>query len=229
MKKVLDNGGSCSALLVDLSKAFSCVVHDLLLAKVSTYDFDHNSLKPINSLPSDEIFRTKIGSSYSPNLNLLVSVSQGSILGPLLFNIYMCHLFLCDCNSSIINYVDNTTLYACEPNMGLVLTKLEKDTSTVFTRFQNTNLKANSRKSHLLTTSVIVLHINVAGNEELLGLLRDHKLTFETHLLNIFQKINQKNISVHASEKAENYHESICLFTVCILPTNLDFTILRTS
>ena len=47
-KKVLDNGGSCSALWVDLSKVFDCIVHDLLLAKLNAYGFDYNSLKLIN-------------------------------------------------------------------------------------------------------------------------------------------------------------------------------------
>ena len=97
----------------------------------------------------------------------------------------MCDLFLCDCESSIINYADDTTLFAGEPNMDLILSKLEKDTSTVFTWFQSNYLKANSRKPHLLTTSDYVQHINFGGNqlsgskyEELLGILVDHKLTF---------------------------------------------------
>ena len=111
----------------------------------------------------------------------------------------MCNLFLSDCETNVINYVDDTTLYACEPNMDLELSKLEKDTSTVFTWFQNNYLKANSGKSHLLTTSDNIQHINVGVNqlssskyEELLGILIDHKLTFENHLLNIVQKVNQK-------------------------------------
>ena len=59
----------------------------------------------------------------------------------------MCNLFLRDCESNIINYADDTTLYACEPNMDLVSSKLEKDTFTIFTWFQNNYLQANSGKS----------------------------------------------------------------------------------
>ena len=117
----------------------------------------------------------------------------------------MCDLFLCDCETNMINYADDTTLYDCEKNMDLVLNKLEKDTSTVFTWFQNNYLKANSGKSHLLTTSDNIQHINVWGNQlssskfkELLGILLDHKLIFENYLLNIVQNINQK---LHAMAK----------------------------
>ena len=89
------------------------------------------------------------------------------------------------------------------------MSKLEKDTSTVFTWFQNNYLKANSGKSHLLTTSDNIQDINVGGNqlsssksEELLGILIDHKLTFENHFLNIVQKVNQK---LHALARISKY------------------------
>ena len=91
-------------LLVDLSKAFDCIVHDLLLA----YGFNYNSLKLINSFLNGRTFRTKISSPYSSYLDLLVGVPQRSILGPLLFNIYMCDLLLCDSETNIINYADDT-------------------------------------------------------------------------------------------------------------------------
>ena len=77
----------------------------------------------------------------------------------------MCDLLLCDCETNIINYAEDTTLDACEPNMDLAMSKLENGTSTIFTWFQNNYLKANSGKSHLLTTSDNIEHINVKGNQ----------------------------------------------------------------
>ena len=98
--------------------------------------------------------------------------------------------------------------------MGLVLSKLEKDAFTVFTSFQNKYLKANSRKSNLIRRSDNVLHINVEGDQlssrkydKLLRMLIiDHKWTFEDHLLDIVQKINQQThvqtrISKYAPQK----------------------------
>ena len=167
-KKILDNGGSCGALLVDLSKAFDCIVHDISLAKLSAYGFDYNSLKLINSFLSARKLKMETGSSYSPYLGLLVGVPRESILGPLLCNICMCDIFLCDCKTNI-NYADDNTLYACEPNM-----RLEKDTSTVFTWFQNNYLKANSGKSHLLTTSDNIQHIDVVGIVSVVAIMKNY-------------------------------------------------------
>ena len=92
-KKVLDNDGSCGALLVDLSKDFSSIVHDFLLANLSANGFHYNSLKLINSFLGDRKFKMKIGSYYSPYLDLLVGIPQGTILGVLCFLIYTCAIF----------------------------------------------------------------------------------------------------------------------------------------
>lgn len=54
-KEILDNGGSCVVLLVDLSKVFDCMAYDLLLKKVRAYGFSYNSLKHINSFLSGKI------------------------------------------------------------------------------------------------------------------------------------------------------------------------------
>ena len=91
----------------------------------------------------------------------------------------------------IINYANDITVYAYQPNIDFVFSKLETDASTFFTWFQNNYLKANSGKPHLLTTSGNIQYINVGESQlssskyELLVILMDHKLTFENHVLNI--------------------------------------------
>ena len=115
-KENLDKGGECGASFADLSKACDCLQHDLLLAKLNAYGFDYKSLKLISSFLSNREYRTNINSSFSKWKHLLIGVPQGSVLGPLKFNIYMCDLFLLMSESNVANYADDTTVYACEKN-----------------------------------------------------------------------------------------------------------------
>ena len=113
-KKNLDKRGECGALFVDVSEAFDCLQHDLLLAKLNAYGFDYKSLKLISSFLSNRKYRTKITSSFTELKNPLIGVPQGSVLGPSLFDIYMCDLFLFMSESNLANYADDMTLYPCE-------------------------------------------------------------------------------------------------------------------
>ena len=58
------------------SKVFDCIAHDLLLVKLSVYGFGYNSLELINSFLSGRKFRTKIGSTYSPNHDIFMVIPQ---------------------------------------------------------------------------------------------------------------------------------------------------------
>jgi retron-type reverse transcriptase len=88
-KTILDKNGYAGAILMDLSKAFDCMNHDLLIAKLYAYGFSKNAVAMIRSYLKNRWQRTKINTSFSSWSELLTGVPQGSVLGPLLFNIYM--------------------------------------------------------------------------------------------------------------------------------------------
>ena len=93
-KKALDQGNKYDALLTDLSKAFDCLPHDLIVAKLHAYDFSVESLKLINSYLTKCKQRVKMNDQFSSWLDIVVGLPQGSIRGPLLFNIFLCDMFL---------------------------------------------------------------------------------------------------------------------------------------
>ena len=116
----VDQGGMFGALLTDLSKAFDCLPHDIIIAKLNAYGFDMKALNFIYDYLRNRKQRTKIDNAYSSWQNILYGVPQGSILGPLLFNIDLCDLFFMMNHEHIANYADDNT--PCVS--GKILTKL---------------------------------------------------------------------------------------------------------
>jgi hypothetical protein len=124
-RKILDNGGHFGALLTDLSKAFDCLIHDLLVAKLAAYGLSEVSLKLIQTYLTNRKQRTKISGKYSDWEEIIFGVPQGSVLKLLLFNISICDLFLTVNEIELASFADDNTPYVCERTTDLVRTKLQ--------------------------------------------------------------------------------------------------------
>ena len=135
-KKSVDNGGAFGMLFTDLSKAFDCLSHELLIAKLDAYGFDKNTLKLVNSYFSNRKQRVKINSKYSSGSEIF-GVPQGSISGLLLFNIFICDMFYFLEDFDIANSADNSTPYNADKNNEFVVNDLEHSSSILFKRLNN--------------------------------------------------------------------------------------------
>ena len=111
-KKALDKGNKFGILLTDLSKAFDCLLHDLLIAKLHAYGFDYLSLKLIFSYLTERKQRVRVNSSYSKYAEIETGVPQGSILGPELYNYNSNDLFLFVL-LFVANYADDNSPFCC--------------------------------------------------------------------------------------------------------------------
>ena len=112
--------------MTDLSKAFDCIDHNLLIAKLDVCGFEKQSINFLLSYLTKCKQRTKVDSAYSSWEILLSVVPQGSILGPLLFNIHICDMFFeTPKDIDFAGYADDNTPYICSSNIDEVLENLQ--------------------------------------------------------------------------------------------------------
>ena len=185
---------------MDLSKAFDCLPHNLLMLKLEAYGLSENSLKLLKSYLENRRQRIKIGNNYSEWDTLIKGIPQGSILGPVLFNVFINDIFHCVQNSTIYNYADDNTLSYSDTNINTVVKTLENDSINLIDWFCKHLMKANPDKFQAIAigpkTNQHNLSFDLKGNKitceenvKLLGITVDSHLNFE----NIYWKFVRKH------------------------------------
>ena len=188
-KSAVANKNVFSAVLTGLSKAFNCPSLDLLIAKLNIYEFSIAALRLVQSYLSNCRQRAKINTKYSLWEEILFGVPWGFILGSLLFNIFLCDLFMIMNNTELASYADENMPYAVANNIEELIVKLQNASKTLFQWFSDNQLKSNQHKCNFIWStskkvSLIVENKEINNNthERLLGVKIDLKLSFNTHI-----------------------------------------------
>ena len=149
-EKTLDKGGYICAIFMDLSKAFDTLNHKLLIAKLGAYGFDTKALYYIKSYLDN---RVRVNSNFSSWQEIIATELQGSILGLLLFNIFVNYLFLFVSSSNLSNYADHNTLHSSGYNLKEVKEVLLNDLNKVAEWFFENYMVLNAGKCHFMCLS----------------------------------------------------------------------------
>ena len=186
---------------MDLPKAFDTINNELLIAKLHAYGFSRHSLKLIIDYLTNRLQHIKINTTFSSWSDIVQEVPQGSVLGPLLFNIYLNDLFYTLKEIEVCNFADDTAPYVFDESLQVVLGNLEHHSDRAISWFECNYMRLKTDKCHLLVSGHRYEHMWFRVGQDkiwedkeakLLGITIDNDLKFDRHVSDICLKANRK-------------------------------------
>ena len=212
----LDNNKTVGGILMDLSKDFDCVPHDLLLAKLAAYGIDHNLILYIHSYLLNRKQCVCTDNILSEFDKVILGVPQASIVGPILFNCFFNDFYYFIKNANVQNFADDNTLTTFAQNVGTLISILENinseskiatdwfetDKMIVNTgKFQSIIIDKKKQDHTKETFEIGDKIIEASPSVKLLGVQRDDKLNFNLHITNICRSAaNQLNALIRLKQ-----------------------------
>jgi hypothetical protein len=203
------------AVFCDLSKAFDVISHKILLHKLNNYGLRGIINTSFQNYLTDRTQYVEIEGSRSTSRQLQCGVPQGSILGPLLYLIYVNDISKSS-NSHILSFADDTTMYVSDPDVNLLYKKAETEVNNLFNWFCANKLSLNSTKTKYIVIRPNTKQLNLnryqlkingtplsrVGNNcketaiKFLGIYIDECLTWKKHLAHVNTKIARAIYSI---------------------------------
>ena len=226
-KCYLDNNLYVGALLIDLSKAFDCLPHNLLICKLKAYGFSNSACKLMASYLSLRKQRVKMGEQRSSWHGLQKGVPQGSIMGPILFNVFIHDLFYFINHCIMFNYADDDSLLYAHSDLNVLKKRLVEDSEAAVEWFRINGMKANPSKfqaifSHRhenpqITINISDIEIISKSTVTLLGIVIDSKLTFSEHINKLCKQAGKQVNVLRRFAKLLNTNQKLDIYRTFIV------------
>ena len=231
-KWALDKNEYVGALLMDLSKAFDSIPHDLLLCKMNAYGFSQNSCEFMLSYLFQRMQRVKIKSARSEWKVMKRGIPQGSCLGPLLFNLFLNDVFFSVELCELFNYADDNTLSSSGSDIDQLIQNLLTDTNIIIQWFHQNFMKVNPDKFQLMLmkpqskNDVLPNEIQIDGivikaskSVRLLGIDIDCDLNFNGHVKKLCTKANRQLKVLYRFKNILGQKEKQILYKTFVMST----------
>jgi hypothetical protein len=200
IKNAIDKGMKTIGIFMDLSKAFDTIDHNILLKKLYHYGFRGITYDWFSNYLSNRKQFVTYNSATSPTEKVTCGVPQGSILGPLLFILYMndiCH------TSSLLNtilFADDTTIFYSHENISILCNTINTEIKEVCNWFKANKLSLNAAKTNLMFLGTRMQTLNIDDNiniylddcclkrvseAKFLGITIDENLTWKKQVENV--------------------------------------------
>uniref|UniRef100_A0A8C6V2B9 Reverse transcriptase domain-containing protein n=1 Tax=Neogobius melanostomus TaxID=47308 RepID=A0A8C6V2B9_9GOBI len=230
IKSSLDTGKVVGAVFLDLRKAFDTVNHLVLLSKLKQYNLSINTLSWIKSYLAGRSQCVRVSEAVSPLRECTMGVPQGSILGPLLFSLYINDLpSVCD-DVDVQMYADDTVIYTDGKDHEQVATKLSKAMDKISIWLNDSCLTLNvsktatmffSTKPNKKTYPLITVKgekIENVNEFRYLGIFLDSRLSFKKHIKKVCHTIKYNLFTFKSIRNSLTIQGAKTYFNAMILP-----------
>ena len=227
-KKALDENKVVGSLLMDLSKAFDCLPHKLLVAKLRAYGFSIKACSLLASYLTNRKQRVRYFGVHSTWSDVKKGIPQGSVLGPLMYNIFVNDLMYVVVEN-FYNYADDNTIAVIDKDVNKALDRLKVTASKCIEWFSANMMKANPEKFQLvilnrreltqdLSINLNGIQIKQVNSVKLLGMHIDVNLDFCEHVTILCKKASRNlKILLRLSKNLPNVKDRYCLMESFLL------------
>ena len=226
----LDNNKKALAVFIDLSKAFDTIDHSILLNKLEHYGIRGMSLKLFESYLCNRVQQVSFNSIASSLLNITCGVPQGSILGPVLFLLYINDINKCSMYLNFIMFADDTTIIYVGNDWNDVESVINSELKKLSLWFKVNKLSLNISKTNFVafTSSKLInssININIDGtlisqveSTKFLGIEIDNSLSWKIHINKVEQKISCAIGVIRKIRYKISQDTALMLYNTMILP-----------